>query len=226
MPKHVHDALKACVPVLYHQRGLPVREICKLLGIRASTAYRALKYYQKYGVTYNPHKTPVYRRRRLSSSDLQFIRSLLHDDPTLLLCEINNTLRKRNVDVSVATVARSLARIRYTHKNVTVLAAERNELRRAAFMNHIAEIVMNNDMLMFTDESAKDWRTVACRHGWALAGQRCLQRQPFIRGERYSILLVLTLDGFMTYDIIYGSVTSARFLQFLREFVVRLLSVS
>ncbi|KZP19646.1 hypothetical protein FIBSPDRAFT_697513, partial [Athelia psychrophila] len=33
----------------------------------------------------------------------------------------------------------------------------------------------------------------------------------------YSILPILTLDGIITYNIIEGSVTSERFLEFLRE---------
>ncbi|THU81206.1 hypothetical protein K435DRAFT_573138, partial [Dendrothele bispora CBS 962.96] len=36
---------------------------------------------------------------------------------------------------------------------------------------------------------------------------------------RVSILPVLTLDGIITYDLIPGPVTSARFVQFLRELI-------
>lgn len=49
-----------------------------------------------------------------------------------------------------------------------------------------------------------------------------MQRRCFGRGERFSILPILTLDGIITYDIVPGSVNSERFLQFLRELVVRL----
>jgi hypothetical protein len=51
-------------------------------------------------------------------------------------------------------------------------------------------------------------------------GKRCVQRKCFVRGRRYSILPVLTLDGLITWDIIEGSVTSERFVEFLRENVV------
>jgi hypothetical protein len=47
-----------------------------------------------------------------------------------------------------------------------------------------------------------------------------VQRRCFGRGERFSILPILTLDGIITYDIVPGSVTSERFLQFLHELVV------
>jgi hypothetical protein len=74
---------------------------------------------------------------------------------------------------------------------------------------------------MFTDESAKDGRTHIRQYGRAYRGTQCCQRTHFIRGVRYSILPVLTLDGIITYDIIQGSVSSERFVQFLRQYVVR-----
>ena len=88
-------------------------------------------------------------------------------------------------------------------------------------MNKIADEVTNPDMLMFVDEAARNKRTSGRTKGWSLVGKRCVQRRCFGRGQRFSILPILTLDGIITYDIIPGSVTSERFLQFLRELVVR-----
>jgi DDE superfamily endonuclease len=42
-----------------------------------------------------------------------------------------------------------------------------------------------------------------------------------VRGKRFSILPILTLDGIIAYDIIEGSVTTEHFVQFLQELVVR-----
>jgi hypothetical protein len=91
-------------------------------------------------------------------------------------------------------------------------------------MNHIATVVPNPEMLMFVDEAAKNKRTSGRMKGWSLKGKRCNQRRCFVRGQRYSILPVLTLDGIITYDIIEGSVIATRFLEFLRELVVSFLS--
>jgi hypothetical protein len=87
-------------------------------------------------------------------------------------------------------------------------------------MNKIADQVPDADMLMFVDEAARNKRTSGRSKGWALKGKRCFQRRCFVRGKRYSILPVLTLDGIITYDVIEGSVTAARFVEFLRELVV------
>ena len=77
------------------------------------------------------------------------------------------------------------------------------------------------DMVIFLDESAKDDRTLGRKMGWSRIGTRCVQRQCFVRGQRYSILPALTLDGIIAYDIIEGPVTAERFIKFLREMVVR-----
>ena len=87
-------------------------------------------------------------------------------------------------------------------------------------MNLIGSLVDDPNMLMFTDESARDERTSARRYGWATWGQRCVCRKFFVRGCQFSIIPILTLDGIITYDIIEGPVTAARFLEFLREMVV------
>ena len=76
-------------------------------------------------------------------------------------------------------------------------------------------------VLMFTDESAKDERTSARRFGRSKRGECCVSRKFFVRGKRFSIIPILTLDGIITYDIIEGPVTAARFLEFLREMVAR-----
>ena len=103
---------------------------------------------------------------------------------------------------------------------VSARALERDDLRRSAFMNLIADEVPDPRMMMFIDEAARNRRTSQRSRGWALYGKECVQRRVFVRGERYSILPILTLDGIITYDIIPGPVSSKRFIQFLRELVV------
>ncbi|KAJ8592081.1 hypothetical protein M405DRAFT_687158, partial [Rhizopogon salebrosus TDB-379] len=92
------------------------------------------------------------------------------------------------------------------------------------FMNTIGEIAPDPEMLMFGDEAAKDERTLIRQHGHSKIGTRCIQRKCFVRGKRYSILPILTLDGIIAYDIIEGPVTSERFVQFLQEHVLPLMN--
>jgi hypothetical protein len=175
-------------------------------------------------VPHNPHAHKSGRRRRLSQGDIKYIVGLLNCRHSLYLDEIQERLRnERGTAVSISTLMRTLCRLRYSHKVASVRALERNDLLRSAFMNKIADIVTNPEMLMFVDEAARNKRTSGRPKGWSLVGKRCVQRRFFGRGQRFSILPILTLDGIITYDVIPGSVTSGRFVQFLRELVVRVL---
>jgi hypothetical protein len=126
--------------------------------------------------------------------------------------------------VSLPTLIHTLRRIHFTSKTVSVKALEWNNILRAAYMNCIGSIVTDLDQVMCVDESVKDDRTPARKHGWSLVGTCCIQRQCFIRGCRYSILPILTLDGIIMYDIMEGSVTSEKFVHFLQELVVSAIS--
>ena len=83
------------------------------------------------------------------------------------------------------------------------------------------DLVTDPEMLMFGDEAHKDERTSIRWTGWSRGGSRCEQRKRFVWGKRFSILPILTLDGIIAHDIVEGSVTSERFVEFLRELVVR-----
>ena len=87
-------------------------------------------------------------------------------------------------------------------------------------MNRVGALVPDPNMLMFTDETAKDERTTARWMGWSRIGTPCVQWAYFVCGCYYSVLPVLTLDDLITWDIIKGSITSERFVRFLHEMVV------
>ena len=223
MPTLSRD-FKARIPVLF-QQGLNAKEISGLLDIKKTVVYQTLSYVRRYGIPYNPHTHRPGgpgRKRILSQGDLKFIIALLNRRHCSYVDEVQGQLRtERGVFISITTLLRALRRLHYSRKVISARALERDDLRRSAFMNRIADEVTNPDMLMFVDEAARNKKTSARSKGWSLVGKRCMQRRCFGRGERFSILPILTLDGIITYDIIPGSVTSERFLQFLRELVVR-----
>ena len=129
-------------------------------------------------------------------------------------------LRRRGVDVSVPTLLRSLRRLHFSRKSVSIRALECNDLDRSIYMNQFAELVTDPAMAMFIDEAARNKKNPSRKMGWSLSGRRCVERRCFVRGQRFSILPVLTLDGIIAHDIIPGSVTSGSFVKFLRTHVV------
>ncbi|GLB45137.1 hypothetical protein LshimejAT787_2000450 [Lyophyllum shimeji] len=224
MPRRsVSRDLKARIPILYYNQGLSVKNICEVLGVKKTLVYQTLVYSRTYGTHYNPHISLAGRRRKLGRTDVDFIYHLLQRRHCMYLNELQEELAtQRGLFASIPTLLRTLRRLHFSNKSVSARALERNDLQRSAFMNRIADEVPDPEMLMFIDEAARNRHTSGRRKGWSLIGRRCVQRRCFVRGQRYSILPVLTLDGIIAHDVIQGSVTSESFVQFLREFVVPL----
>lgn len=219
---NLSNDLKARIPEL-KKLGYSIKEICTVLGIKKTTVYDTLAYQHNYNVPFNPHREELTRGRLriLSSTDLSFIKSLLHCNGMLYLDEIQALLlERRGIDVSIPTLSRTMQRMQYSKKRVSARAIERNEAKRAAYLDMISELAPDPEMLMFTDESAKDERTSSRPMGWSNIGDRCVSRRVFVRGKRFSILPLLSLDGIIAYDVIEGSVTADKFLSFIRNMVV------
>jgi hypothetical protein len=149
------------------------------------------------------------------------LKALLGQDPTLYLDELQNELLvRRGTAVTIPTLLRSLRHLHFSRKSVSVRALERNDLDCSVYMNHFAEVISDPAMVMFIDEAARNKKNPSRKMGWSLRGRWCTQKRCFVRGQRFSILPVLTMDGIIAHDIIPGSVTSDLFVRFLREHVV------
>ncbi|KAJ7713398.1 hypothetical protein B0H16DRAFT_1272520, partial [Mycena metata] len=105
----------------------------------------------------------------LNSVNIKFIEALINQCHTIYLDEIQEKLLlQRDVSVSITTLLRALHRLELTRKCVSVRALERNDLLRSAYMNRIADLVPDPNMLMFIDEAAKNDRTTGRSRGWSL----------------------------------------------------------
>ena len=76
------------------------------------------------------------------------------------------------------------------------------------------------EQLIFLDESAKDERTLSRSYGYSFINQVISHKVVFLRDVRYTILPVLTLDGFIACDIMKGSCSKERFCTFILSQVV------
>lgn len=61
-------------------------------------------------------------------------------------------------------------------------ALERCDEQRLAYQYAVAEFP--SDYLVFVDESSCDRRTTYRGYGWALIGERAIQKAFFVRGQR------------------------------------------
>lgn len=201
-----------------------VKEIERILGIKKTVVYDTLAIYQRFRVSYNPNvmrwRSPG-RQRKLDSIDIQLIKSLVRQNPCIYLDELQDELLTlRNVSVSVPTLFQTLRRLCFFHKRISAKALERNDSERCAYMNYIANLVTDPAQLMFIDEAACNKKNPTRASGWSFIGTKCVEHRCFVRGQRFSILPVLSMDGIIAHDVIPGSVTSVTFVNFLCQNVV------
>ncbi|TBU25374.1 hypothetical protein BD311DRAFT_628592, partial [Dichomitus squalens] len=94
----------------------------------------------------------------LDQQDISYISSILQANSTLYLDEIQERLLEtRGVDVSVATLSRTIRRLDLTSKRIAKEALERNELLQATWQAAHGHIPM--EYIMWLDESSIDDRT-------------------------------------------------------------------
>lgn len=224
--RFVHQSIKDRVPDLFYVHKLHPTEIAKYLHIKKTCIYDTLRYHRLYKTTFNPHRRRPGRKSTLRYTHDDFVHDYLKRNPCAYLDEIQLAVCDQyGFEPSIPTLVRCLRRLNYTSKTVSKEALERDEKRRAVFMYQMGKVAKDPDMLVFLDEAAKNEKTSGRLKGWSLRGMRCVQRRCFIRGQRFSILPAITLDGIVAHTIVEGSVTSEKFCKFLREQVVRLSSI-
>jgi hypothetical protein len=69
-------------------------------------------------------------------------------------------------------------------------------------------------MIITVDEWSKDDRTIFLKYGRAPHGQRATIDADFVRGERYSILAAMSVDGYVGTHAVPGSVDGDEFFDF------------
>jgi hypothetical protein len=150
--------------------------------VKKTLVYNCLDNHTTYGVAHNPNACcSTGRPHHLSAIDIIYIEALLEQNHTIYLDEIQEKLlTQHDVDVSITTLLRTLRRLHFSCKCVSIRALESNNLVCSAYMNCITDIVPDPNMQMFIDEAAKNDRTMGHPKGWSLKGQRCIQRRAFI----------------------------------------------
>ena len=123
-----------------------------------------------------------------------------------------------DIEVSLRTITRTLEREKWSKKACTNCAAECSEPLCAAWQG--IQPLFSSDQLVFLDESASNERTGDRRKGWSPVGLICERLRPFKHSERWSILPVLSEEGYMDYLIHQGAINSELFIEFVREKVL------
>jgi hypothetical protein len=77
-----------------------------------------------------------------------------------------------------------------------------------------------SQQLVFVDKTSKDDCTVYCHYGRVSAGHRATIHTNFARGDRYSMVAALSLQGYEVVRIVPRSVDGHGFLEFIVQDLV------
>lgn len=197
-----------------------MREVARLLSMSLGSVHHIISCYQTFGQVADPRPRFYGRHRALNNDDLSFLHEVTSTRPSIYLDELQYKLAAvRGVQVSLATISRTLARMGLTWKALSREANERNEDVRLLWELDMAQY-MDPEMFVFLDESAVDNNTVRRASGWSPAGTPAVERSTFLRGVHHSILPALTSQGMLALEIFEGSVNKERFIRFIREDIV------
>ncbi|KAI0338969.1 hypothetical protein BDW22DRAFT_1297215, partial [Trametopsis cervina] len=89
---HLSTEMRQRILSWRHESGLPVAEIAQLACCSERTVYKILHLYREYGTVQNPLAIPRGRARKLDTSDLDYMFSLLQANPSMYLDELQEHL--------------------------------------------------------------------------------------------------------------------------------------
>jgi hypothetical protein len=111
-----------------------------------------------------------------------------------------------------------------TYKVLRRAAAEKDDDQREEWMEDLRMHHIGCQLVM-VDETSKDDQTIYCHYGYAPAGRRATVHANFMRGEHYSMVAALSMDGYEAMAVVPGSVDGESFYNFIVDDVVSFLLV-
>ncbi|KAF5370625.1 hypothetical protein D9758_002057 [Tetrapyrgos nigripes] len=148
-----------------------VSEIAELAGCAERTVYSILKLYADMG-TYQSKVTGVGRPRLFTMEDKAYTVSVFRQNPTLYLNKLQDRMwRDRELDVSIATISRTLREMAMSNKKVAYEALQRDERLQNIWIGENGGIPM--EYIVCLDEAGIRGDDHHRLQGWESLGMAC-----------------------------------------------------
>ncbi|KAI6137827.1 hypothetical protein BKA82DRAFT_171143 [Pisolithus tinctorius] len=166
-----------------HVLGQTTTSIAISLDMPLRVVQRVLKTYCETGEVVNERKMDG-RIPLMSETAVEFMLALLEHSPDLYLEEIQQQLLLlHNIEVSIATIWRTLKHLGLSSKKLSQIASERSEEAHREFTMAIGED--SPDHIVCIDESAVNVLMMFRLNGWSHSSMQAHKHCNFIRGTRY-----------------------------------------
>jgi transposase len=220
--RKISNDLKECALNLWDW-GWDLEDITDALLVSRSSLYRWRSIFEEHGSVNRPSFALRGPARILTRAVLTAVHTLYTSDPDIYLDELVLWLEfHHDINISVSSLQENLTKAGLTRKILHKIALERDEELRQQWreMQASDDFVGDGSQFICIDETSKNERTYARRYGRAFSGERAELKDVFVRGDRYSLVAALTIDGYIAAEAIPGSFDSVDFLEFIQEQVV------
>lgn len=208
-----------------HLRGYSNDEISDILLVSDRSVRRWLVNINDFGEVHPPDKQIPGPRRALTGDQLRAITETIIRQPDLYLDELHLAISVEHDAVfSMKTLARYLDQLGLTRKRLHREAAQRDEEERAEWQRMYQKGIIARQIVT-VDESSKNERTLLRTHGRAPTGLPATISESFQRGQRFSILPAMTVEGYISVRVVEDSIDLEEFTDFIVEDVVRIFQV-
>jgi transposase len=218
--RHIDPQIKERILWLHHHAALDDVTLSDLFDVSERSIQRWASNLKQFD-DITPPANPIQGRPRILSGDqIDGLLSELTDFPELTLSEMKDwVLITHDLEISKAALHQLLRDVAWSRKLLRKAASERNEVDRTAFMDFIKANILAS-MVVSVDETSKDNRTIFRHYGWAPQGHRAVAEVDFIRGDRFSIVAALSIEGYIATRVVPGSVNTDEFFDFIVHDVV------
>ena len=215
--------MKECALRLWDQ-GWDAEDIIETFGISRVSLFRWQAIFDQYGSVNRPPSLQKGPESIITRAVLSAVQTLYENESDLYLNELVLWLGvEHNIAISVSALHATLKTAGLTRKVLHKIVIERDEELRQQWQEMIAgdDFLPNGSQFIFLDETSKNKLVYARRYGRAYSGERAELTDVFVRGDRYSLVAALTIEGYIAIDAVPGSLDSIDFLEFIQENVVR-----
>ncbi len=204
--------------------GWDPSNICHIFHVLPRSLYRWRNLFETFRTPEN-QPAPLHGRPHIVSlAVLDAIHVLLKSHPDTYLDKLQWFLAiHHDLPISLSTLQHNLIRAGLTRKLLHTIAVERDEQRRAAYLAGVTNPINFSGTgfeFITVDESSKDERMFGHRYGCSPIGQEADMQDVFVRGERYSLIAAMSIDGYIATWVQPGSFDSFGFFDFIIEDVV------
>lgn len=213
MPTPFSLDLRWRVVWLYLAHQLSVMDISQQLCISARTIQRYVTMFEQTGEV-APKTSRSGPPKLLGDFEQLVLLRIILENTGIYLHEIQAKLETVfGVNVSVATICRTLKFMNCTRQVIQHIDVHRSNDLRAKFMAEVS--VYDPKMLIWIDESGCDRRNCVRKRAYSIRGMTPRDHRLLAHGTRYSAIPIMSLEGIHDVCLFEGTVNGEKFEQFI-----------